>query len=166
MRGTTSALRILLGLGLGTDHATESLQTADGSSFHLFDAFALVNVLLCAAGPPNSSQGRSTAVMRRNCLGHFDATMRILNPTIVILQGRGVRKWLSPSIEPGTERHIAEGVSAVTISGIHAVVCSLTHPSAHSPLGWGGRLDSPYLSNVVQPALIAAVPRRPVNDPR
>lgn len=157
MRGTTSALRILLGQGLGSDHAGEFLQTSDGSQVHLFDAFALVNVLLCAAGPHGSSQGRSTATMRRNCLEHFDATMRILRPTIVILQGRGVQRWLGASIQRDTERRVAEGVSVVTISGTDAIVCNFAHPSARAPLGWGNRLDSPYLLQTVQPALTAAM---------
>ena len=139
MRGTTSALRILLGQGLGSDYTGEFLQTSDGARVHLFDAFALVNILLCASGPPGSSQGRSTATMRRNCLEHFDATMRILCPTIVILQGRGVQRWLRPSIQRDTEQRIAEGVSVVTISGIDAIACSLTHqPAPHSDggIGW------------------------------
>jgi len=67
MRGTTSALRTILGDGPGADHEGEFVHTVDGERFHVFDAFALVNVLLCSAGPP-ASMGRSTTTMRRNCL--------------------------------------------------------------------------------------------------
>lgn len=58
MRGTTSALRILFGNGLGADWEGEFVTTVNGERFHVFDAFALVNVLLCSAGPPRSSTGR------------------------------------------------------------------------------------------------------------
>lgn len=159
MRGTTSALRLLLGRGLGTDHDDEFLESITGERFHIFDAYALVNVLLCAAGPPNSSRGRSSSTMRRNCLAHFDATMQILEPTIVILQGIGVRKWLRPSIDPASETAITQQVSTAKLSGVPTVLCSLTHPSAYGLQGWGSSLDRPYLLNTVAPALQTALTR-------
>jgi len=164
MRGTTSALRILLCVGLGTDHETEFIKTLDGTSFHLFDAFALVNVLLCAAGPSDSSRGRSTTTMQRNCLDHFAETVRILEPTILVLQGRGVQRWIAPKIKQLWT--IADHVFAATIAGVDTVICSFTHPSAHSPLGWGSRLDGEYLVHTVQPALVAAITaQRATSDP-
>lgn len=60
MRGTTSALRILMGNGVGDDFAGENIQPTNGKPFHVYDGFALVNRLLCSAGPPNSSNGRPT----------------------------------------------------------------------------------------------------------
>lgn len=49
MRGTTSALRVLLGLEDNLDHASEFLDLASRERVHMFDAFSLVNVLLCSA---------------------------------------------------------------------------------------------------------------------
>jgi hypothetical protein len=46
MRGTTTALRLLLGTGLGTDYEGEFVRPIKGRPFHLFDGFALVNRLL------------------------------------------------------------------------------------------------------------------------
>ena len=92
MRGTTSALRVIFGKGLGADHAGEFIHPAGGKPFHIFDGFALVNRLLCSAGPPQSSQGRPTRTMFQNCATHFAATMSILQPTLVISQGRAVAK--------------------------------------------------------------------------
>ncbi|MEX0741978.1 MAG: hypothetical protein WD079_04215, partial [Phycisphaeraceae bacterium] len=57
MRGTTSALRVLFGNGLGAVWEEEFVLDEDGDGFHVFDAFALVNVLLCSAHPPDSSVG-------------------------------------------------------------------------------------------------------------
>jgi hypothetical protein len=85
MRGTTSALRIIFGKGIGTRYEDEYVRPLNGRPFHIFDGFALVNRLLCSAGPRESSQGRPTPTMFERCLEHFCATMWILEPTIVIL---------------------------------------------------------------------------------
>ncbi len=100
MRGTTTALRLLLGTGLGTDYEGEFVRPIKGQPFHLFDGFALVNRLLCSAGPPGGSQGRPTSIMARNCGIHFAATLSILEPTIVILQGAKVVKWAAGVLAP------------------------------------------------------------------
>ena len=100
MRGTTTALRLLLGSGLGSDYEGEFVRPIKGQPFHLFDGFALVNRLLCSAGPPGGSQGRPTSTMARNCGIHFAATLSILEPTIVILQGAKVAKWAAGVLAP------------------------------------------------------------------
>ena len=48
MKGTTSALRLIFGIPLGTDHHSEFL-SIEGQRVHIFDAFALVNYLLCSS---------------------------------------------------------------------------------------------------------------------
>lgn len=156
MRGTTSALRILFGRGLGTDYEGEFLMSTEGERFHIFDGFALVNVLICSAGQPDSSRGQSSRTMRKNCLKHFETTIEFLEPTIVILQGRGVREWLKPSIA-AESRTATDAVSRATLAGIDVVLCSFTHPSAHAPHGWGNRIDGEYLCNTVKPGLETAL---------
>lgn len=155
MRGTTSALRLILGKGLGADWEEEFVQTAEGERFHVFDAFALVNVLLCAAHPLRGAQGRSTKTMRRNCLRHFAATMEILEPTLMVLQGQGVQDWIGPVLGLMDDRteHLAEA----HVTGNRVLVCRFSHPSAHGALQWGARLDAPYLQEVVEPTLRLAV---------
>jgi len=92
MRGTTFALRLLLLLrGAINDPDDEWLAPAVGDRFHLFDAFALVNALLCSAIDPATLGGRSTPEMQLNCLRHFVATLDILEPTVVVLQGQSIR---------------------------------------------------------------------------
>ena len=153
MRGTTSALRVLFGKGLGREWESEFLLAADGQGFHIFDAFALVNVLLCSAHPPNSGVGASTELMRRNCLGHFQATIRILEPTVLILQGKGVQSWLIPAID--SEERLGPYVSRLTIADKRMLATRFSHPAAYGALRWGDRLDAPYLVDVVEPTLRA-----------
>jgi hypothetical protein len=151
MRGTTSALRVLFGKGLGSDWDSEFLLAENGEGFHIFDAFALVNVLLCSAHPPRPTAGTSTDVMRTNCLSHFEATIKILEPTTLILQGQGVQSWLAPAIRSAEE--LGPYVSRVSIAGVRMLAARFSHPAAHGALRWGDRLDAPYLVDIVEPTL-------------
>jgi hypothetical protein len=155
MRGTTSALRVLLGAGLGPDHAGEFVHPARGRPFHIFDGFALVNRLLCSAGPPDSSQGRPTATMFRNCEPHFASTMAILEPTLVISQGRKVAK----RVDQVFPREVAHGqfLHEAQAGYGKVLVCTFSHPSSHGVTRWGDRLDAPYLTEVVTPTLTEAL---------
>ena len=157
MRGTTSALRVLLGKELGSDYDGEVVRPANGRPFHLFDAFALVNRLLCSAGPAHSSQGHPTRTMLSNCDIHFGATMRILEPTLVILQGKAVAKWARGVLAPG--RAHSEHLHEAQVGHRRVLVCTFSHPSAHGPLRWGDRPDAPYLIDVVVPTLRQALAR-------
>jgi hypothetical protein len=155
MRGTTSALRILMGTGVGKDYDGEVIHPDDGKPFHIFDGFALVNRLLCSASPPNGSNGRPTRTMFDNCSDHFAATLDILEPTIAILQGKAVAKWAMTALHAGQRfgKHLTEAYR-----GSHRMlVCEFSHPSAHGELRWGDRLDAPYLEHVVRPTLLAAL---------
>lgn len=143
MRGTTTILRLLSGGQPGDDRAGEFLDLESGERVHLFDAFALVNVLLCSATAPGNSQGRSTAVMRRNCLRHFAETLSILQPTVVVLQGKGVADWTAPVFR--SLEQVNELVDRVEYEGGEALRYSLSHPAARGDQRWGDRLDAPYV---------------------
>lgn len=172
MRGTTSLLRLAFGLGLGSDHASEFLHLPEGR-VHLFDAFALVNFLLCSAVPlgsaaPSSAfdserfkgagKGRSTFEMQRNCARHFRETLRILEPTLVVAQGAGVRSWLKRSFEINVLNPAP--LEALRIDAQWLPLLALTHPSAHFPYNWGANERTPYLLEVVAPAVDVALGRR------
>ncbi|HEY5196501.1 MAG TPA: hypothetical protein VIJ51_05690 [Solirubrobacteraceae bacterium] len=161
MRGTTSALRLAFGREPGADHEGEFLDTPADGPFHIFDAFALVNVLLCSAGPVGSSVGRSTRTMRQNCAEHFARTLQILEPTLLILQGKGVYEWLKPIIEQ-EETVITDHLAYATVAGLPVLMCMFSHPSARGPLRWGDSLDAPYLRDTVRPTLQNAIKRRPL----
>lgn len=155
MRGVTSALRLIFDKGLGTDWDGEFIQTADGDRFHIFDAFALVNVLLCAAHKPGSATGQATNVMKRNCLKHFAATLEILEPTLLVLQGVGVQNWVAPAL--GMMEEITPYLARAHLRGADPLVCRFSHPSARGKLRWGARLDASYLIEVVEPTIRRAI---------
>ena len=155
MRGTTSALRVLLGKGLGIDFGGECVQPVKGRPFHVFDGFALVNRLLCSAGPCGTSQGRPTRTMFRNCAQHFAVTMAILQPTLVITQGSAVTKWVEPVLVPGKAH--GDHLHEAHLGEHRMLVCTFSHPSARGAARWGDRLDAPYLTEVVAPTLRRAL---------
>jgi hypothetical protein len=155
MRGTTSALRIIFGTGLGKDHEGEVICPTNADPFHIFDGFALVNRLLCSAGPANSSRGRPTKTMFRNCSEHFAATLKILEPTILILQGRAVAKQVEAVL--ARDRVYNDFLYEAYVDNRRVLVCSFSHPSAHGKLRWGDSLNAEYLTNFVVPTLEAAL---------
>lgn len=151
MKGTTLALRTIFGLG-GTDHATEFLNL-DGEQVHMFDCFALVNRLICSAHLTGTSTGRSTTAMLRNCERHFAATLMRLEPTIVVIQGVRMWRWSRAVLEP--QRWIRDHLVECELDGQPVLVATLSHPSAHPPLGWASEA-SLYFKELVRPALMAA----------
>jgi hypothetical protein len=140
MRGTASALRILFGKGVGSDRGGEFVETVNHQRFHVFSGFALVNVLLCSAGPEGSSTGRSTSTMHTNCLGHFAATLKILEPTVLILQGKDLQRWIRPVV--AYRKEILPELAEAETVGSRCFVCRFSHPSARGDLRWGDRLDA------------------------
>lgn len=173
MRGTTSLLRLAFGIGLGTDYESEFLNLQE-KRVHIFDAFALINFLLCSAvavgSPPpdrsfdyerfrGSKSGSSTSTMQRNCAEHFRQALEILEPTVVIAQGKGVRTWLGRcmTVRPTDHPNLGE----LQIRGRWVTLVSLTHPSARGNHNWGANERKPYLVDVVQPTMALALGRQP-----
>jgi uracil-DNA glycosylase len=148
---------VIFGKGLGTRYEDELVHPINGRPFHIFDGFALVNRLLCSAGPKGSSQGRPTPTMFRGCLEHFSATMSILEPTIVIMQGRGVEKSTREVF--GRRRSYSDHLHEVRFSEQRLLLCTFSHPSARGALRWGDSLEAPYLNSVVVPTLKEAIRR-------
>lgn len=157
MRGTTQALRVVFGKGLGTSHEDEFVTPTKGRSFHLFDGFALVNRLLCSAGPCGGSEGHPTSTMFANCVEHFIATLRILEPTLVIVQGKRVERRTCDVFK--LHRSLSDHLHEARFEGRKILLCAFSHPSAHGSLRWGDSLEAPYLTQVVVPTLEDAVGR-------
>jgi hypothetical protein len=97
MKGVTLALRLALELPYADRHGLpfidpreEQVNFTDGTSAHLFECFAMANLLLCSAVAKAGGQAsRANAVMRKNCVRHLVKTVEILQPTLVISQGWG-----------------------------------------------------------------------------
>lgn len=157
MRGTTSLLRIILGAGAGVDYDGEFVQPANGRRFHCFDGFALVNRLLCSTGPMGTSNGSPTSAMFKNCGGHFVTTVSILEPTLVILQGKAVANSVQPLL--ASSRTYDEHLQRAHIGNNSMLVCSFSHPSSRGAQRWGDKPNAEYLQQVVAPTIRNALAR-------
>lgn len=143
MRGVTFALRLAFGLPVDTEH----IQFADGSSTHLFDAYAITNLLLCSAVDHGTAKSRATDTMHKSCSRHLRATLGILQPTLMISQGAGVDSTLFSAL--GVTRSVAANVAACDLDGNQFVWVSLRHPSRGN---WSS-LKCTYLHDTVVPAI-------------
>lgn len=155
MRGTTLALRTISPQA-SSDHASEFLEV-NGTPVHMFDCFALVNRLLCAAHLTGTSTRKPTKTMLSNCERYFRATLEILQPTIVVIQGINVWRRSQDLLVPIRQR--GRNLFECDLSGNRVMVGAFTHPSA-----WGAdRWDSPtsqYFKEVVRPSLETGGARR------
>lgn len=164
MLGTTSALRAAFGRGLGNDRVGELLPlTNDPEPQHVMQCYALVNKRLCSAvRPVDSSKGRryqaeKVPAMDRACLPHLAATVRILEPTLVILQSRALRTLINPHIKCAERIDTAnEWLEYAEFAGVSTVIANFSHPAAHFPYNWGSSHRNVYAIDVVEPTLKTA----------
>ena len=150
MRGTTLALRALFGLDAWEDPDDEFLDV-DGDRVHVFDAYAMANVRLCSAVRPGSTASHGTTTMTRNCLRHLAATVRCLEPNIVVLQGTRIRGSIRPIVTAAST--LAPTVERVQVAGVPVLLASFAHPSYPGPRRNWSWPDWPYFTDVVEPAL-------------
>ena len=163
MAGTTSILRLLLGRQPGADRYDEWLFQHRTLGGHIFHGFALVNFLLCSAltEPPkgtNAGKGSSSWEMQRNCAEHFLSTLEILEPTVIVAEGQGVRSWIGGPLrlgrKPGARYDGPVTPETTHVAGQRVDVLTFNHPSAPGPSGWWGRSsNSKYLKRVVEPTI-------------
>ncbi|MFD8101083.1 hypothetical protein ACFV24_16205 [Nocardia fluminea] len=164
MLGTTSALRAAFGRGLGADRAGELLPlTNEPVPQHVMQCYALVNKRLCSAVVPSDSargrkfQAASVPVMDRSCLPHLGATVRILEPTLVILQSKSLRRLIKPYLKHSEPiAPSSEYLEYAEFAGVPTVIANFSHPAAYFPYNWGTSYRNVYANEVVEPALSAA----------
>ncbi|MEO8593835.1 MAG: hypothetical protein ABI759_10985 [Candidatus Solibacter sp.] len=90
--------------------------------------------------------------MRANCTHHFRAALEALEPTLVVAQGYGVRRWIARAYGLPARRP-SDGVEQVQIGGAAATLVSFSHPSARGALNWGLNDRMPYLVGTVAPTM-------------
>jgi hypothetical protein len=148
MQGTTTLLRLLLGRDPGDD--SEGEQLLANPRVHIFDGFALVNFLLCSAIDGNT-RGQSTWTMQQNCGEHFCSAIKILDPTIIVAQGFGVRDWIRNSIGLASNGPRQPSYDEpISLGNTQATLLTVAHPSAPGRYAWWGqKLNSPYLQETV-----------------
>lgn len=128
------------------DQGAEYLELADGSTAHLFEAYAMANLLLCSALEPGTVESRSTGIMRGSCSRHMRATVGILQPSLVISQGAVLDETLRASL--GVTRPVNAHLAHCELDGNKFVWVSLKHPTRL----WRWMTDD-YLWEVVEPSI-------------
>lgn len=146
MRGVLFTLQLAYGLPVGESGATKLPSATEAASPHLFEAYAMVNMLWCSAVKTGSMSSRSTGMMRASCARHMRATIDILQPTLVISQGTGLDETLRSSL--GVREPINENVALCELDGQRFVWSSLRHPT----LSWHST-KYPYFDEVVRPTI-------------
>lgn len=157
MRGCTSVLRLLFEKGLGNNFQCELLKFTDGEEKHIFECFALTNYLLCSAlevgarSKTGGSRGVATNAMWCNCSRHFREAIRILEPTVIIVQGKAIRGWIGSmfGLPPKPPENLIEEVK---INGLSSHLVSFAHPSSVRE-NWGRNASTQYLCDVVKPTI-------------
>lgn len=153
LRGTTLALQTVFGLPTAGEHSQEFLDLP-GARAHVFDCCAILNRTLCSSHRIGASSGRPTPTMVANCERHFDATLRILEPTIVVQQGADVWSWSSGVLRP-LER-LSDHLFRCELGEADTLVCTFMHPSSWGATRWD-QPSSPYFLQVVAPTLRRAI---------
>ncbi len=153
MKGTTSVLRLLFGIRLGADHDSEFL-TIGGERCHIFEVFALVNYLLCSAvHTDQGTRGQATPTMKKNCQEHFRKALEILEPVVIVVQGKSFWRWVRGAFDEVTQEAKDLPVYIVRLGSIQAFVAVFTHPSARFPHNWGANDHTPYLRQTMEPSV-------------
>lgn len=165
MRGTSLAVRTVLESATGdsdpgasTDREGEFFRDDQGVAFHMFDAFAFTNMLLCSANLPGRTKGVPTVEMRRNCRRHLQETIRLLEPTVVVVQKAPTvaftPAWLGPLVRNKRRPGRSSNLWRAEVGGVETLLVVVNHPSAgNANVGWQWP-TFPYWADVVRPALI------------
>jgi hypothetical protein len=152
MRGTTSALRLLHGIPLAADRAGEFLQTSTYQC-HIFDAFALINYLLCSAVIKGGKRrSKATKVMLSNCQRHFRKAIEILEPNAMVVQSKGYWPWIRKAFDRVDQ--LTENLFKAELDNEDVLIAVFAHPSTpDNDHNWGRSADTVYLLDTVAPTL-------------
>lgn len=153
MKGTTSILRLLFNKGLGIENELEKLNFKNGEVCHIFDAFSLANFLICSALVEGKGMaGYSTKKMKQNCQEHFKNTLDILEPNVIIVQGKGFWKWVYNSFNDIKLLQRSDVLYETKINNNPVIIASFTHPSARRSIyNWGLNENTDYLIKTIKP---------------
>lgn len=151
MKGTTIALQETFNIGKNSEHIS-----VNGVNVHIFEAFALVNVVLCSRCNDRKRESKVTEVMRNNCINHFIKTVEILQPTLIIFQGIHISRLFSNFLKttrvPISVTQRTNELGEITSNEMGSMVlCKFRHPARN----WFSR-QSDYYIKIVAPTILQA----------
>jgi hypothetical protein len=100
--------------------------------------------------------------MDKACLPHLEATVQILEPTLIVLQSLRLWPLIAPrlhKVHPIKVRGVAPDrarLDRVEFSGVETMIATFSHPAAFGQLNWGNSARDTYLLNTVAPVINAA----------
>lgn len=154
MRGVLLALAAAFALPTTPNSTTEWLRTSEGD-VHILDAYAMANLLLCSAVKQGTKKSKASGIMRSNCAEHLAATIRILEPSLVVSQGGSIEPELSRLFALGEQPHAH--VWRASVGDTAFIWTPFSHPSSWDKPGQPpSRWESPtrpYFRDVVAPAI-------------
>ncbi len=153
MRGVMNALKCAMEIP-DTDWDDEYLGIQNAGPTHVLEAYALINLRLCSA-VKRTARGRESAQideMSKNCETHLAATVRILQPTLTIIQGK--RLWPNVQSALNFEKRIRPDLPLYVgrVDNTRRLVAMFNHPSASEPHGWSNP-RSEYFRTTVAPTI-------------
>ncbi len=89
--------------------------------------------------------------MMKNCQAHFREAIRILEPSVIVVQGKTFWEWVSGAFD--SVRQHADQVYCATLRPTQIWVAVFTHPSSRFPHNWGANDQTPYLLETVAPSI-------------
>jgi hypothetical protein len=88
--------------------------------------------------------------MLSNCRGHFRKVMHILEPSVIIVQGKGFwEKSIRKSFDSVSQ--VSDFVYKAKLGFHESFIAAFSHPSARHPDNWGRNEPTEYLKNIVAP---------------
>lgn len=157
MKGVTLGVRYALGLGAIEDPESEWIQVNEHAvdRTHVLECYALMNARLCSATTkPHSNASAGVDTMTRNCFAHLRAVIEILEPSLVVMQGKGLWRELEPLL-PGEDVGNGRLPLRRVRSPIPTLIAALSHPRAEA-FRWQNP-DDRYFQETVKPAIATAV---------
>ena len=116
----------------------------------IFRCFSLANFLLCSAVQGDSPMSAFTNKMKENCTEHYQKTIEILQPQIIVLQGVRSREFFAEHY--GVCLDFKESkIETIEVCGKNILVLPLCHPS-YQRNAWGGA-NHKAITNYVKPAV-------------
>ncbi|MDT2008756.1 hypothetical protein FXW78_39625 [Rhodococcus opacus] len=157
MNGVILALRYALGLRIGIDPKREFVPIVNADRpAHVLLCYALINARLCSATPqPGVRRSAGVPRMTSNCFSHLEAAVRILQPTLVVIQGKGLWPEIEAALRDPKRADPRLPLKHATIGGVETMVAHFSHPTAQD-FSWA-EPNHRYLQEEVVPTLRTAV---------